>query len=141
MRKEVEHLSDRQLDTAYRTGGWTIRQVVHHCADSHMNSYIRFRLALTEEVPTIKPYREELWAELADARKMPIEPSLMILQGVHARWVVMLRSLSSDQWPRLWFHPDDMKEFSLLQGLQLYVWHGKHHLAHIQNLKKTESWD
>src|SRR5690554_3238117 len=112
LKNEVSRLSEEQLDITYRPQGWTIRQVVHHCADSHMNSLIRFKLALTEEQPSIKPYREERWAELADG-KMPIASSLMLLEGLHARWVALLHSLSDEELSRTYFHPDQGQDIPL----------------------------
>src|SRR5690554_8225152 len=138
LRDEVSHLDEDQLDCPYRPEGWTIRQVVHHCADSHMNSLIRFKLALTEEVPTIKPYQEEKWAELADG-KMDIAVSMMLLEGLHARWVALLQSLSKDDLAREYIHPDQRQAIPLDVTIGLYAWHGKHHLAHITKAKKRIS--
>ena len=119
------------LDTPYRPGGWTVRQVVHHCADSHMNALIRFKLALTEDAPTIKPYLEAKWAELEDA-KMPIGVSLRIIEGVHARWTVLLNAMKETDWQRGFIHPEHGHELKLFQSLHLYAWHCTHHLAHVQ---------
>jgi hypothetical protein len=135
----VHGLSAAQLDTPYRPGGWTVRQVVHHFPDSHMNSYIRFRLALTEDEPTIKPYDEGRWAELADAKSAPIEPSLALLENLHKRWVALLRSLRPSDWARRFRHPE-MGEMSLDQNLALYEWHGRHHVAHITLLRERNGW-
>lgn len=132
-------LSDRQLDTPYRDGGWTVRQLVHHVADSHANSYIRFRLALTEDAPVIKPYAEDRWAELEDAKSGPIGVSLNLLDAIHYRWVRLLRSLDDEQWQRVFVHPDNGRT-SLLHALGLYAWHGKHHLAHVTNLSRRMGW-
>jgi len=140
LKQEVKDLSDSQLDTPYRPDGWTIRQVVNHCADSHMNSLIRFKLALTEEEPTIKPYYEERWAELADSRTMPIAPSLLLLEGLHQRWTVLLRSLSSEDLQKTFIHPEHGKRFRLDENIGVYAWHGNHHLAHITTLKKSKNW-
>jgi hypothetical protein len=140
LREEVEHLSDAQLDTPYRPEGWTIRQVVHHCADSHMNSFIRFKLALTEESPTIKPYYEERWAELTDSKKMPIAPSLILLQGLHERWVALLQSLSESDMKKTFIHPEHGKSFRVDENIGVYAWHGNHHLAHITSLKSRMQW-
>jgi uncharacterized damage-inducible protein DinB len=126
----VENLSEAQLDTPYRPGGWTIRQVVHHVADSHANAFIRFKLALTEDNPTIKPYAEDKWAELADA-KLPLEPSLQILSGVHQRWLVVLNAMTEADFACTYFHPESQKNFTLKEALGLYDWHSRHHLAHI----------
>ncbi len=128
----TSHLTDAQLDTPYREGGWTIRQVVHHLADSHMNSTIRFRLALTEENPSIKPYYEDRWANLTDAAKAPIAPSLAIISGVHQRWVMLLQQLKVTDWKKTFVHPEYNKEFSLEVTLGLYAWHSNHHAAHIE---------
>ena len=139
MRDAVAGLSDAQLDTPYRDGGWTVRQVVHHVADSHVNAYCRVRLALTEESPTIKPYAEAKWAELADARTMPIAVSLTILDAIHSRWVTLLRSLTPEQFARPFKHPESGP--STIDGLiALYSWHGRHHTAHVTELRKRERW-
>ncbi|MEO8067333.1 MAG: YfiT family bacillithiol transferase [Flavobacteriales bacterium] len=135
LKAEVQGLSDAQLDTSYRPGGWTVRQVVHHLADSHAQTIIRFKLALTEEKPVIKPYKEALWAEHVDARAMPLEPSLSIISGVHARWVVLMRAMSPQDFQRVFVHPEQNREISLAEALELYVWHSGHHLAHITGLK------
>ncbi|AKD05320.1 YfiT family bacillithiol transferase [Pontibacter korlensis] len=140
LRSEVEHLSEAQLNTAYRPGGWTIRQVVHHCADSHMNSLIRFKLALTEDKPTIKPYYEDRWAELADSKNMPIAPSLKMLEGIHERWTVLLNALTQEQLKRVFVHPEHGKEFSLEESIGSYAWHCNHHLAHITAAKESNGW-
>lgn len=140
LKEAVVHLSDEQLDTVYRLGGWTIRQVVHHCADSHMNSFIRFKLALTEETPTIKPYYEERWAELIDAKEFPISSSLQILEGVHSRWCALLRSISAKEFARTFVHPQQEKIFRIDENIGLYAWHCNHHLAHILELKKRNKW-
>ncbi len=131
-RAAVKGLGERELDTPYRPGGWTVRQVVHHVADSHVNSYIRFRFALTEEQPTIKPYFEALWAELYDAKSLPVEVSLNLLDALHERWVVLLRSMTPDQFARTLYHPE-WGTISLDFLLQVYAWHCRHHLAHITN--------
>ena len=125
-------LSDEELNWIYRPKGWCIKQVVHHCADSHMNSFIRFKLALTEDVPTIKPYEEQLWAELADGNSNDISTSLKIIEGVHARWVLLLKSLGEQQLKRQFFHPANMKIASLEETIGVYAWHCNHHLAHIE---------
>jgi len=132
LRQAVQNLTDTQLDTPYRPGGWTVRQVVHHVADSHLNSYIRFKLALTEENPVIKPYEEQLWAELPDSLQEPAEVSLVMLTALHQRWVVLLKSLSDTEWLRTFTHPVSGKT-TLLKAAGLYAWHGRHHLAHITN--------
>lgn len=139
MRAAVSGLSDAQLGTPYRPGGWTVRQVVHHVPDSHMNSYVRFRLALTEDSPTIKPYEEARWAELSDARTLPVEPSLALLESLHARWVPLLRSLSAADWKRTFRHPE-LGLVSLENNAALYAWHGRHHVAHITSLRDRMQW-
>lgn len=140
LRKEVIHLTDEQLDTPYRPEGWTIRQVVNHCSDSHMNSLTRFKLALTEDKPTIKPYYEERWAELADSKTMPIEPALSMLDGIHIRWTVLLKSLTESEMKRGFIHPEHGREFRLDENIGVYAWHCNHHLAHITTLKKSKNW-
>lgn len=135
----VKNLSDEQLDTPYRPGGWTVRQLVHHVADSHLNSICRFKLALTEDVPTIRPYFEDRWAELADAR-LPIEDSLKIIEGVHSRWAVLLNSMSDEDFQRKLNHPES-GEWTLEKFLGLYDWHSKHHTAHIMSLRDRNGWN
>jgi uncharacterized damage-inducible protein DinB len=139
LRAAVEGLSDSQLDTPYRPEGWTVRQVVHHVPDSHLNSYVRFKLALTEEEPTIKTYAEDRWAELSDTKATPIEVSLTLLDSLHDRWVRLLRSLTPEQWKRTFRHPE-MGPMTLEKTLALYAWHGHHHVAHITELRKRMSW-
>jgi len=130
MRKAVAGLSPQQLETPYREGGWTIRQVAHHVPDSHLNAYVRTKLALTENVPTIKPYDEAAWARLKDSELTPIEVSLSLLEAVHSRWVNLLRSLKEEDFKRKWNHPESgVHTLDWLLGL--YSWHGNHHLAHI----------
>lgn len=140
LKQEVEKLTDEQLDTPYRPDGWTIRQVVNHCSDSHMNSLMRFKLALTEDRPTIRPYFEDRWAELADSRTMPINAALKILDGIHERWIILLKSLSAKQLNRSFVHPEHGKESTLEETICMYAWHCQHHLAHITNLKKEQAW-
>ena len=138
LRAAVHGLTDRQLDTAYRPGGWTVRQVVHHVPDSHMNAYIRFKLALTEDSPTIKPYDEAAWAQLADSAT-PIESSLTMLDALHRRWVSLLESMQAPDFTRPLTHP----ERGLVTNdwlLQVYAWHGAHHVAHITGLRDREAW-
>jgi uncharacterized damage-inducible protein DinB len=139
LRTAVRGLSDSQLDTQYRPGGWTVRQVVHHVPDSHLNSYVRFKLALTEDDPTIKPYFEDRWAELSDTEATPIEVSLTMLDSLHDRWVRLLRSLTPEQWKRTFRHPE-LGSMTLEKTLALYAWHGRHHVAHITELRKRMSW-
>ncbi|MGD8191926.1 YfiT family bacillithiol transferase [Brevibacillus ginsengisoli] len=140
LRLAVKGLNKEQIDTPYREDGWTIRQVVHHVADSHMNSYIRFKLALTEDQPTIKPYEEALWAELADSTTLPVETSLALLDALHYRWTTLLRSLKPADFERAFVHPVN-GVLLLSQATGLYSWHGRHHLAHINNLKEQLGWD
>jgi uncharacterized damage-inducible protein DinB len=139
LRKEVENLSEQQLDTPYRDGGWTIRQVVHHLPDSHISSYVRFKLALTEDNPKIKTYEEHLWAELQDSFKTPIDISLSLLESLHKRWAILLNSLTDEQFEKTFQHPE-WGDITLSKTLALYAWHSKHHLAHITELKKKMGW-
>jgi uncharacterized damage-inducible protein DinB len=134
----VENLSDEQLDTEYRPGGWTVRQTVHHVADSHLNSYCRFKLALTEEKPTIRPYYEDRWAELADS-KLPVDVSLRLLEDIHKRWVTLLESFTEDDFKRELIHPES-GDWTLDKFLGLYDWHSKHHTAHITKLRERNGW-
>lgn len=135
----VTNLDHQQLETQYRDGGWNVRQVVHHVADSHMNAFIRFKLGLTDENPSIKPYEEQLWAELPDAR-MPVNISITLLHALHSRWYEILDSLSEEQFNRTVFHPEHRKEMTLWYLLGQYAWHGKHHTAHITSLRERMSW-
>ncbi|WP_240768519.1 YfiT family bacillithiol transferase [Olivibacter sp. XZL3] len=138
--QEVTTLTDEQLDTPYRDGGWTVRQVVHHCADSHMNAFIRFKLALTETDPIIKPYHEALWAELPDS-KIHLEPSLNLLKGLHERWSKLLESLDDEDLKRTYVHPEQGRPIPLDEVIGMYAWHCNHHLAHIIVLKKNNGWE
>ncbi len=131
---EVVSLSNEQLNNTYRPGGWSIRQLVHHCADSHLNAFTRFKLALTEDQPTIKPYMEALWAELADSKTL-IEPSLKMIEGTHQRWSVLLKSLSHEDFQKSFIHPEHGRVFLLEESLALYAWHCRHHLEHIRKAK------
>jgi len=140
IKAEVSLLNEEQLNTPYRNEGWTIRQVVHHCADSHMNSIIRFKLALTEDSPIIKPYFENLWANLADS-KMAIEPSLLLLEGLHQRWTILLNSLTEEELTKTFIHPEHGMKFQLKEIIGLYAWHCNHHLAHITELKSRKGWN
>jgi uncharacterized damage-inducible protein DinB len=139
LRKAVKGLSEAQLDTPYRPDGWTVRQVVHHVPDSHMNAYIRFKLALTEDEPTIKPYAEDRWAKLADTKSTPTEVSLTMLESLHDRWVRLLRSLGPEDWKRTFRHPE-MGAMTLEKTLALYAWHGRHHVAHVTALRERSGW-
>ena len=139
LRAAVRGLSDAQLNTPYRDGGWTVRQVVHHVPESHMNAYIRFKLALTEDNPTIKPYDENAWSGLADVPRTPIETSLALLDALHERWVTLLELLKPADFERRLVHPD-MGPMPLDRLLQMYAWHGPHHTAHVTALRAREGW-
>lgn len=139
LRQATADLNSAQTEIQYRPGGWTVRQVVHHLADSHMNANIRIRLALTEESPVIKPYFEDRWAELADARTEDIQVSLQLLEALHKRWNVLWESLNDEQFARTYRHPE-MGEMRMDQVLALYAWHSTHHLAHITNLRARSGW-
>lgn len=139
MRAATKGLSPQQIETPYRDGGWTVRQVVHHVPESHMNAYIRFKLALTEDEPTIKPYKEDLWSRLPDVESTPLETSLSMLDSLHSRWVLLLRSLKHEDWKRTFRHPEQ-GVVPLEKNLALYSWHGRHHVAHITELRKKMGW-
>lgn len=138
LRDAVKDLDDEQLDTPYRSGGWTVRKVIHHLADSHMNAYVRFKLALTEEKPVIKPYDETKWAELSDY-KLPIDISLSLLEALHKRWTDLLRSLIPADMDKTFIHPDS-GEVTVGKNIGIYAWHGRHHLAHITYLCNRKGW-
>jgi len=140
LRDSVQNLSNKQLDTPYRPEGWTIRQVIHHLADSHHNSYTRFKWALTEDRPIIKAYYEERWAELRDSKSGPIFLSLNALDALHAKWTYFLRGLTPQELNQLFIHPDGNEEISLSENIGIYAWHCVHHFAHIHNLKKHKGW-
>lgn len=141
IREATVGLSDEQLDTPYRDGGWTLRQVVHHVADSHMNAYVRFKLAATEDNPTIRPYEEHLWAELPEAKNEPIEMSLQLIETIHYRWVRHMKNMTADSdWARTFFHPGSQKTLPLSIIVAMYSWHGRHHLAHITTTKERLGW-
>lgn len=139
LRDAVRGLDEDQLGTPYRPGGWTLGQIVHHIPDSHMNSYIRFKLAVTEDEPTIKAYDEAVWAELTDARDASVDDSLRLLEGLHGRWVFFLRALGPDELARTFKHPE-IGTVTVAQNIALYAWHGRHHVAHITSLKQREGW-
>jgi len=139
MRKALAGLNDEQLDTPYRPGGWTVRQLAHHVPDSHLNAYMRFKLALTEDQPTIKPYEQERWAELEDTRTTPVEVSLTLLDSLHQRWVQLLLSLAPADFARTFRHPE-LGLVSLDKNLALYAWHGRHHVAHVTALRERLGW-
>jgi uncharacterized damage-inducible protein DinB len=140
MREAVRGLDDKKLDTPYREGGWTLRQVVHHVPDSHMNAYMRLKHALTEDSPTIKPYDEAQWAKLPDALETPIETSLMLLESLHKRWDTILRSLGDEAFRRTFRHPEHQGTLTLDWLVALYAWHGRHHVAHITSLRERMGW-
>jgi hypothetical protein len=140
LKAAVAGLDDHQLDTPYRDGGWTVRQVVHHVADSHANAYIRFKLALTEDWPTIKPYDEAAWAELSDARWLPVGTSLDLIAALHARWVSLLEAMGDEDFHKGYVHPEAGGHQNLAQVLALYDWHSRHHTAHITNLRQRMGW-
>ena len=136
----IADLTAAQLDTPYRPDGWTVRQVVHHIADSHLNAYVRLKLALTEDNPTVKPYFEDRWATLSNST-LPVNVSLQLIDGLHQRWVHLLQQLTDEQWQRTFFHPEHQRAISLNKSTGMYAWHGQHHLAHITNLAAREHWD
>jgi uncharacterized damage-inducible protein DinB len=140
LRGIVAGLSADQLDTPYRPGGWTVRQVVHHLPDSHMNAYVRIKLALTEDGPTIRPYEEARWAELPDSRTGPIEISLNLLEGLHHRWLLLLRQLTPAQYHMRFIHPEHGRQIEIQEALALYAWHGQHHTAQIASLRRRMGW-
>ena len=139
LRAAVGGLSEQQLNTPYREGGWTVRQLAHHVPDSHMNAYIRFKLALTEDEPTIRPYMEDRWAELPESKQAPIEVSLALLDSLHQRWTMVLRNIADADWKRNFRHPE-MGLLSLEKTLALYSWHGRHHVAHVTSLREKMGW-
>lgn len=139
LRAAVLGLNETQLDVPYREGGWTVRQLVHHVADSHLNAYTRLKLALTEDQPTVKPYEESEWARLADSA-LPVEVSLKLLDSLHQRWAAVLESLSEAQWARAFVHPGSGQTFTLAQAALLYEWHGQHHTAHVLRLRERRGW-
>jgi uncharacterized damage-inducible protein DinB len=140
LERAVLNLDAAQLNTPYRDGGWTVQQLVHHVADSHANAYIRFKLGLTEENPTIKPYDENAWAQLPDVEAVPINVSLTLLHAMHKRWHVILENIQDEQWERTVVHPEHGRKMSLWFLLGLYSWHGRHHTAHITSLRETKGW-
>ena len=140
LRTAVVGLSSQQLDTPYRDKGWTVRQVIHHLPDSHLNAYTRIKLALTEEEPVIRPYEEARWAELPDGRAAPMELSLNLLESLHHRWVLLLRQLSPADFRRRFIHPEHGRVFELDEAVAMYAWHGRHHVAHITSLRRRMRW-
>jgi uncharacterized damage-inducible protein DinB len=139
LREAVAGLNDAQLDTPYRPGGWTVRQVVHHLADSHIHSYIRFKLAVTEDQPTIKPYDEARWAEMKEARSAPVGVSLDLIDALHRRWVMLLENMTDADFTRTFHHPEN-GIMPLAPTVEMYAWHGRHHVAHIQALRRRMGW-
>jgi len=140
LRAAIGGLTDSQLDTPYRPSGWTVRQVLHHVPDSHLNAYTRFKLALTEDNPTIKPYDEAAWAELEDGKSKLIEHSLSLLEGLHARWVFLLERMKPSDFDRRMKHPEHDRVITLDMLTAMYAWHGKHHVAHIAGLRERQGW-
>lgn len=140
MREAVEGLTPDQLRTPYRDGGWTVAQVVHHLPDSHLHSYARFRFALTEDHPTIKPYDEGKWANLPDASSVDVEMSLRLLDALHVRWVALMRAMAPADWARTYVHPERRGDQTLARTLGLYAWHGRHHVAHVTALRRRMGW-
>lgn len=136
----ILNLDEHQIETPYRTDGWTVKQLVHHVADSHMNAFIRFKLGLTESNPAIKPYDEAAWANLMDTKTIPINVSITLLHALHARWVALLNGISTEAWDRTVFHPQQQKDISLWNLLGIYAWHSKHHVAHITALRERMNW-
>ena len=136
----VHDLDEQQLQTPYREGGWTVHQLVHHVADSHMNAYIRFKLGYTEQSPAIKPYEEKEWAMLADVKNLPINISITLLYALHQRWHEFLKHFAKEDWQRTLFHPEYQKQFTLWHFLGLYAWHSRHHVAHITSLRERMKW-
>jgi hypothetical protein len=139
LRAAIKNLSPEQIETPYRDGGWTVRQVVHHLPESHMNAYIRFKLALTEDEPTVKAYMEDRWADTAEVESTPLEVSLALLDPLHERWVQLLRRLKPTDWKRSFRHPE-IGLIHLERNLALYAWHGRHHVAHITELRQRMGW-
>ena len=136
----IENLDKDQLDTPYHTGGWTVNQVIHHIADSHMNAYIRLKLTLTEESPVIKPYDEKLWAELPDVNIVPVNVSITLLHALHHRWGQVLRNMDENDWHRTYYHPEYEKYVQLWEMTDLYAWHGRHHMEQIRSLRNRMNW-
>jgi hypothetical protein len=134
------NLDEHQLNTPYREEGWTINQVVHHVADSHMNAFIRFKLGLTEDTPTIKPYIQDKWGETSDVLHVPVNYSITLIHSLHHRWYELLKSMTDADWQRTLFHPEQKREITLWEMLLIYAWHGKHHAAHITNLREQKGW-
>ncbi len=137
----IENLDEAQLQVPYREGGWTIPQVVHHIADSHLNAFVRVKLALTEENPTVKPYDEKAWAELPDTKVVPVNVSVTLIHALHRRLVALLENISNEDWQRTYYHPEHKRNFPIWEVVALYAWHSRHHTAHIRNLRETQGWN
>lgn len=140
LEQAILNLDEHQLIVPYRDGGWTTKQVVHHVADSHMNAYVRFKLALTEDNPTIKPYDEVAWSQLSDVHTLPVNISLTLLHALHTRWLAVMKNMTEQDWQRTIFHPEHDRKMSLWYMLGNYAWHGKHHAAHITSLRERMGW-
>ena len=140
LRHALEDLDETQLNTPYREGGWTVRALTHHIADSHMEAFARIRLALTEDAPTIKPYNEDAWSALHDSQAAPVAWSVQLLEGLHARWVMLLQGLNDAQWQRTFVHPERPHPWSVETAALIYAWHSKHHVAHITHLRERNGW-
>ncbi len=140
LKNAVVGLASSQLDTPYRPGGWTVRQLVHHVPDSHLNAYARFKLALAETDPIIKPYDQDTWVTLPDTRDTPVDVSLTLLDALHARWVVLLRAMTEADFRRGYHHPEQRRRIPLDEALGTYAWHGRHHVAHITSLRQRSGW-
>lgn len=136
----VLNLNDDQIQTPYRDGGWTVNQVIHHVADSHMNAFIRFKLGLTEDNPTIKPYIQSAWGDTSDVTAVPVNLSITLLHALHHRWYELLKTITDDQWERTIYHPEQERKITLWELLLIYAWHGKHHAAHVTNLREQMGW-
>ena len=136
----VLNLNDDQIQTPYRDGGWTVNQVIHHVADSHMNAFIRFKLGLTEDNPTIKPYIQSVWGDTADVTAVPVNLSITLLHSLHHRWYELLKTITDEQWERTIYHPEQERKITLWELLLIYAWHGKHHAAHVTNLREQMGW-
>ena len=136
----VLNLNDDHIQTPYRDGGWTVNQVIHHVADSHMNAFIRFKLGLTEDNPTIKPYIQSAWGDTADVTAVPVNLSITLLHSLHHRWYELLKTITDEQWERTIYHPEQERKITLWELLLIYAWHGKHHAAHVTNLREQMGW-
>ncbi len=137
----IENLDEAQLQVPYREGGWTIQQVIHHIADSHLNAFVRVKLALTEDNPTVKPYDEKAWAELPDTKVVPVNVSVTLIHALHRRLVTLLENISAEDWQRTYYHPEHKRNFPIWEVVALYAWHSRHHTAHIRNLRETQGWN